>query len=219
MKFVKIPGKDFQMSVYQTTQIDWCDLMPSNPSYFKGLNNPVESVSFDDVQNFIEKINMNDVYRYRLPTEEEWEYCCRAGSTTEYYFGDSEDELKDYAWFYKNSDNKTHQVGEKKPNAFGLYDMHGNVFEWTDSLWSPSNSSRVLRGGSWNYNAQYLRSANRFNDSPGNSDYYVGFRLVRTACNSLPSYTITDLKQKMWRAYRAKARREFLKLWKEFESK
>jgi formylglycine-generating enzyme required for sulfatase activity len=217
MKFVKIPGKDFEISIYQCTQNDWELEMRKNPSHFIGdVDRPVECVSWNDVQEFIKKMNNNnDGYVYRLPTEEEWEFCCRAGSTTDFCFGDSEAQLNNYAWFYKNSDNKTHPVGEKNPNGFGLYDMHGNVWEWCSDV--GHGSYRVLRGGSWDGFAQYLRSAYRSSRSPGYSYNDVGFRLVRTACNSLSSYTLTDLKQKMWRAYRAKARREFNRMWKEIK--
>lgn len=226
MKFVKIPDKDFEMSVYQTTQLEWQEHIGSTPSYFKGSGHlPVEKVSWNDVQELIFKMNFRkDGYMYRLPTEEEWEYCCRAGSTTDFCFGNSEEELEEYAWFCRNSDNKTHPVGQKKPNAFGLYDMHGNVWEWTDSLWSPSSSYRVLRGGSWVDFAQFLRSAGRDLGSPGGSDGGVGFRLVRTACIPVPSNTFTlsesnmslnEVKQRMWKAYQAKAKREFLKMWNE----
>jgi len=240
MKFAKIPNKEFEMSVYQTTQADWIDVMPSNPSYFHHEHNlPVEQVSFHDVQEFIKKLNdKKDGYFYRLPTEEEWEYCCRAGSTTDFCFGDSEEELKEYAWTWENSDLKTHPVGQKKPNAWGLYDMHGNVWEWCDSFYfkdeTDSNSYRVLRGGSWSNNARSARSAIRRSSSPGDSYHLIGFRLVREALpsedmpnNPLPSNTLTlsdhmslnEVKQRMWNAYKKKARREFLKIWKEVENR
>lgn len=225
MKFTTIPGKDFEMSVYQTTQNDWIKVMSNNnPSYFNGGELPVEQVSWNDVQVFIEKMNaQNDGYIYRLPTEEEWEFCCRAGSTTDYCFGDDAEQLKEYAWYWDNSDRKTHPVGQLKPNAFGLYDMHGNVWEWTDSLWSPSSSFRVLRGGSWYNVAVYARPAIRIISSPGNANYNIGFRLVRTACNPAPSNTLTisikadEIKKALWKAYQSKAKREFLKMWKEME--
>lgn len=227
MKFIKIPGKQFQMSAYQTTQSEWLAEMGYNKSHFKGNNHPVESVTFYEVETFIKKMNdKKDGFIYRLSTEEEWEYCCRAGSTTNYCFGDNKEELQEYAWFWKNSEGKTHPVGQKKPNAWGLYNMHGNVWEWTDSLWSTSSSSRVLRGGSWGSSAQSLRSANRGFGSPDDSLTFAGFRLVRTACNPVPSNTLTlpsahmsldEIKKRMWKAYQIKAKREFLKMWKEID--
>lgn len=124
---------------------------------------PKIDVSFDDVAEFIKNLNhQDDGYIYRLPTEEEWEYCCRAGTTTAYSFGDDPNKLEEYAWFWNNSERKAHPVGEKKPNPWGLYDMHGNIWEWTSSLYDPSGSHRVIRGGSWNVGAQDLRSASRY---------------------------------------------------------
>jgi formylglycine-generating enzyme required for sulfatase activity len=220
MKFVKIPGKDFEMSVYQCTQVEWQKVMGNNPSYFKGNKNPVEQVSWNDVQEFLSKVNSKKgKYTYRLPTEEEWEYACRAGSTTDFCFGNDEKELEDYAWFYTNSGNKVHSVGLKKPNKFGLYDMHGNVWEWCQDLWFKDSSYRVLRGGSWYGDPLFLRSAQRSNGDAGLRYFYIGFRLVRTSL--LPSNALTlpsaHMKQRMWRAYRAKARRDFLALWKEMK--
>ena len=104
--------------------------MGDNPSHVKGDDLPVERVSWDDVQEFIRKLNKKEgTDKYRLPSEAEWEYACRAGATTRYSFGDSESKLGDYAWYHENSGDKTHPVGKKKPNPYGLYDMHGNVWE------------------------------------------------------------------------------------------
>jgi len=169
--------------------------MGSNPSHFNngGDDCPVEQVSWDDAQEFIRKLNQKEgADNYRLPTEAEWEYACRAGSTTAYCFGDDESRLKEYAWYDKNSDSKTHPVGLLKPNAWGLYDMHGNVWEWcqdwygdypsdaaTDPIGATVGSYRVLRGGSWSYFARYCRAAYRDAYSPGGRRNYYGFRLVR----------------------------------------
>jgi len=130
-----------------------------------------------------------------LPTEAEWEYACRAGTKTTYSFGDSDSELGDYAWYNENSSNTTHPVGGKKPNPWGLYDMHGNVFEWcqdwygifslsssvTDPAGAASGSFRVLRGGSWRGDSEFCRSADRDWDSPDRRDNGIGFRVLRSS--------------------------------------
>ncbi|MBN2110118.1 MAG: formylglycine-generating enzyme family protein, partial [Methanosarcinaceae archaeon] len=124
-------GQAYYFGTYEVTQEQWVEVMGSNPSYFKGDNNPVEQVSWNDVQEFVEKLNeIEGTDKYRLPSEAEWEYACRAGTTTRYSFGDSESNLGEYAWYNDNSGGKTHPVGQKKPNPWGLYDMHGNVWEW-----------------------------------------------------------------------------------------
>ncbi|MDA7878546.1 formylglycine-generating enzyme family protein, partial [bacterium] len=128
---------------------------------------------------------------YRLPTEAEWEYACRAGTTTMYSFGDDESELKQYGWFFDNPDSKTHPVGSKQPNAWGLYDMHGNVEEWcqdrcgdyprgsvTDPSGGTSGSVRMIRGGSWCRTAKGCRSAKRYGSRPSARYYGSGFRVV-----------------------------------------
>jgi formylglycine-generating enzyme required for sulfatase activity/predicted Ser/Thr protein kinase len=184
-------SKPFEMGKYEVTQAQWQAVMGNNPSDFKGCNScPVERVSWDDVQEFINKLNAkNDGYEYRLPTEAEWEYACRAGTT-----GDYAGNLDSMAWYGENSGGKTHPVGTKQPNAWGLYDMHGNVWEWCqdwygayssnaviDPTGAISGSYRVFRGGSWRGNAAGLRSAYRGNSSPVYRYDSLGFRLVRTA--------------------------------------
>ncbi len=163
-----------------------------NPGFSQDDSHPVTCVSWNDVRAFAEWISQKEnAEKYRLPTEAEWEYSCRAGSSTRYCFGDDEDQLSEYAWYEKNSERKTHPVGEKKFNAWGLYDMHGNVWEWsqdwygdypTDSVTDPTGprtgSDRVYRGGSWSDSAGYCRSANRCYDSPGFRRYDLGFRLA-----------------------------------------
>ena len=159
--------KPFYLGKYLVTQEQWQAVMGSNPSNFKGPKNPVERVSWDNCQEFIEKLNANVAGgkgRFALPTEAQWEYACRAGSTTKYCFGDDDSQLGEYAWYGGNSGNQTHPGGEKRPNAWGLYDMHGNVYEWcqdwyvsnyyanspTDDPTGPSGeltSFRVIRGG------------------------------------------------------------------------
>jgi formylglycine-generating enzyme required for sulfatase activity len=174
-----ITVKDFYLGKYPVTQQQWEAVMGNNPSHFKGGSLPVETVSFDDAQIFIQKLNqLSGKQHYRLPTEEEWEYCCRAGSTSAYYFGDYASQLGEYVWYSDNSGNTTHPVGQKKPNEWGLYDMAGNVWEWTDSWYDISRSRSVLRGGCWYAGAERCRSANRYSSNPGRRNYSIGFRLV-----------------------------------------
>ena len=176
MKFVKIPNKDFEMQDVPVTQKEWISIMGgTNPSNFEGPNKPVEMVSWDDCQEFIKKLNAKDKkYVYRLPTEQEWEYCAKPCD---------EQDIKEIAWCYENSKRSTHDIRTKIKNKYGLYDMLGNVWEWTDSL---DGSSRVLRGGSWYNDARNLRSADRGYDGPGYRNGNVGFRLVRTAVSLGP---------------------------------
>lgn len=188
--FIKILDKDYEVQATPVTRQQWLAMMGTDPSYFKhsGLT-PVETVSWDDAQEFIGKLNKDqDRYVYRLPTEEEWEHFARAGTTTEYSFGDDVKKLKDYAWYWDNSESKTHPVALKKPNPWGLYDVHGNVWEWTSS---PQGSYRVIRGGSWYYSAGYLRSAYRVYGTPSNRNNVVGLRLVRTPVSLERSNSVT----------------------------
>ncbi|WP_394697693.1 formylglycine-generating enzyme family protein [uncultured Methanomethylovorans sp.] len=216
MEFVLIPSGEFEMGSddldpyetpvhevtienayylgkYEVTQEQWVEIMGANPSKFEGDNNPVEYVSWDDVQEFVKKLNAKEgTDKYRLPSEAEWEYACRAGTITKYSFGDDESILGHYAWYYDNSGYETHPVGQKRPNPWGLYDMHGNVAEWvqdelhdsyngapTDgSAWEDGNILyREFRGGSYFFSSQF--SANRAFADPSFRYRYVGFRLVR----------------------------------------
>ena len=195
---ITIP-KPFFIGQYEVTQKQWEAVMKKNPSAFKGDNLPVESVSWDDVQAFIQKLNEKGGGKYRLPTEAEWEYSCRAGSADIFGSGTNgiavlSGNLNDYAWFRANAENRTHPVGEKNPNAWGLYDMHGNVWEWCqdwyaadfyvraparDSLNVGPSTERVLRGGSWFLDWQNLRASFRSGNLPSFKSQYVGFRLAR----------------------------------------
>ncbi len=171
--------KDFYLGKYQVTQQQWEGVMGYNPSYFKGENLPVETVSHDDVQIFILKLNsISGKKNYRLPTEAEWEYACRAESTSEYYFGDDVSRLGEYAWYKGNAGGKTHPVGQKKPNKWGLYDMAGNVREWTESWSDRSCLYFVNLGGSWHSDAEYCRSVSRLHNPPVHKSNFVGLRLV-----------------------------------------
>jgi formylglycine-generating enzyme required for sulfatase activity len=164
-----------------------------NPYFIQTDDHPVVCISWNDAQKYCQWLSKQTGQQYRLPTEAEWEYACRAGSSTKWCFGDDESQLQDYAWYDKNSGGKTHPVGEKKPNKFGLYDMHGNVWEWCEdswhenykgaptdgSAWKNSNENRsLLRGGSWGNIANYCRSASRDRGDQGNRDNDNGVRLV-----------------------------------------
>ena len=185
--------RNFLMGKTEVTQEQWESVMGNNPSQIKGRAFPVEQVSWNDAQQFIVKLNQKTGRRYRLPSEAEWEYAARAGTTTEWSFGDDESNLPDYAWYSGNSGGKTQVVGRKKPNPFGLFDMHGNVWEWTQDCYQHNYSgapmdgtakpdcpfkSPVLRGGSWYNESTSLRSAFRY----GNIQQYrynnVGFRVA-----------------------------------------
>jgi formylglycine-generating enzyme required for sulfatase activity len=187
--------KPFKMGVHEVTQAQYEQVMKNNPSKFKGADHPVVMVSWTDAMEFCRRLSELPAEKaagnvYRLPTEAEWEYACRAGTTTQFSFGDDESDLGDYAWYDDNSDGKTHPVGEKLPNAWGLYDMHGNVREWcqdrfgdypsgsvTDPSGATSGSYRVSRGGSWYGTAGYCRSAIRGRDSPSYRYGNYGFRV------------------------------------------
>jgi formylglycine-generating enzyme required for sulfatase activity len=195
-------SKGFYMGAYEVTQAQWQAVMGSNPSNFKGNNLPVEKVSWNDAVEFCEKLSHQEGKTYRLPTEAEWEYACRAGTTTPFYFGQtiSTDQANyDGNYTYGSGRKgiyrqKTTAVGSFAPNAFGLYDMHGNVWEWCSDWYgenyyssSPgvdpqgpaSGSYRVLRGGSWGYSPGHCRSASRGRHTPDLRGGDVGgFRIV-----------------------------------------
>ena len=192
--------KSFEMGLFEVTQDQYERVMGTNPSKFKGPQNPVNVVSWHDAVEFCRKLSAVPAekaagYVYRLPTEAEWEYACRAGTTTTYCFGDNDAQLGEYAWYGKNSDLKPHPVGEKKPNRWGLYDMHGNVWEWcqdwhnnypSGAVTDPTSSgsphgTRVLRGGDWHPFDPDCRSASRHGHGPGYSSSLVGFRVVRSS--------------------------------------
>ena len=175
----------------QVTQALWKAVMGNNPSYFKGDDLPVESVSWNDCKKFISKLNSLTGQNFRLPTEAEWEFAARGGNSSNHCQYSGSDKLGDVAWYDGNSGSKTHAVATKLPNELGLYDMSGNVWEWcadwygsygssseTNPTGPNSGSCRVYRGGSWFDDAGYCRVPYRYNYDPDNRSYYVGFRLA-----------------------------------------
>ncbi len=183
---------DFCMGKTEVTQAQWQQIMGSNPSKFRGPERPVEKISWNDVQVFLDKLNRRTGKNYRLPTEAEWEYAARSGGKQEKWAGTSnESDLGRYAWYSKNSDDQTHPVGQKAPNGLGLYDMTGNVLEWCQDLKGDYPSSgqldprgpstgwnRAMRSGSWSASAGRVRIAFRSRGDPALRDHYRGFRLA-----------------------------------------
>lgn len=206
----------FLMDKHLVTQLEYQELMGKNPSRWKGSQNPVEQLRWSDAVRYCNQRSERDGLQpcydldtlrcdfeadgYRLPTEAEWEYACRAGTTTRYFFGDDPARLGDYAWFDKNSRGRPRPVGEKLPNPWGLYDMVGNVWEWCNDFYGvdyylqaprenphgpEQGENKVLRGGAWRFGADSCRSGYRYNENPGHADVcfgydIYGFRCVRT---------------------------------------
>lgn len=186
----------FQLGKYEVMQGQWRAIMGSLPSGLKNCDDscPVGNVSWDEAQIFIQKLNQKTQGGFRLPTEAEWEYACRAGIDSAYCGGN---DLKLLAWYQENSDFQAHTVGKKQANAFGLYDMTGNVWEWvqdcrhTSYVGAPDNGSawevgcegdrRRIRGGSWESEAKYMRTALRVSFAPSARFSYTGFRLAKTS--------------------------------------
>ena len=207
----------FYIDKHLVTQAEYQRVLGKNPSRWKAGENPVEQVRWSDAVRYcnarsrlegleacydLQRWECDfDANGYRLPTEAEWEYACRAGTKTAYYFGNSPSKLKDHAWFKDNSGSKPRPVGQKKPNPWGLYDMHGNVWEWCNDFYnvdyyqeSPEENpkgpktgeTKVVRGGAWKFSADSCRSGYRYNEDPGYVDacfgYDIyGFRCVRNA--------------------------------------
>jgi formylglycine-generating enzyme required for sulfatase activity len=186
--------KGFYLGKYEVTQAQYQAVVGSNPSNWKEASRPVEQVTWNDATEFCNRLTQRAGKQVRLPTEAEWEYACRAGSTTRFCFGDSDGGLGEYAWFDGNSGNQTHAVGAMKPNAWGLYDMHGNVWEWCEDWYGSypsgtvndptgrgSGRSRVMRGGSWDSDADYCSSASRNGIDPSLRDLDIGIRVAVAA--------------------------------------
>jgi formylglycine-generating enzyme required for sulfatase activity len=190
----------FSMAKYPVTQAQWQAIMGNNPSHFKGANRPVDSVTWHEARDFCQRLSKETGKTYRLPSEAEWEYACRAKTTSPFHFGKTiTADLANYG----NNCGPTTDVGSfKKPNAFGLYDMHGNVWEWCADPWhenyngAPTDGSvwesggnfdrRLLRGGSWYSNSWDCRSANRYGAKPDGRLRNYGFRVV----SSPPAWTL-----------------------------
>ena len=194
-------SKGFWLGKYEVMQRQWESVMRTNPSKFKEPDRPVETVSWNDCDMFIRRVNasLKDMM-VRLPTEAEWEYACRAGSTAPV---SGSGQIADMAWYDTNSDNQTHVVGQNKPNAWGFYDMHGNVLEWCSDWFSvpsadkavdpkgpPSGSFKMLRGGCWFFYDRDCRSAYRLKREPRLRNCIFGFRLVCTERGQRPSASI-----------------------------
>jgi formylglycine-generating enzyme required for sulfatase activity len=184
-------SRPFYMGIYHVTQDQYEQITGKNPSRFKGAQNPVAGISWDDAVAFCTKLSQKKGRAVSLPTEAQWEYSCRAGSTSRFSFGDDANKLDDYAWHNGNS-NKARPVGQKNPNDFALYDMHGNVSQWcsdwyaetyanasqTDPTGPASDSTRVARGGSWNADPRNCRSASRGRRFPADRGDLTGFRVA-----------------------------------------
>jgi formylglycine-generating enzyme required for sulfatase activity len=185
--------RPFWIGAHEVTQAQWTALMDRNPAVFKGADRPIENITFDDAQGFVNRLNELGIGTFRLPTEAEWEYAARAGTQTQFPWGDDPgfDQVDEHGWYGKNSRGQTHPVGQKKPNAWGLYDMLGNVYEWcgdrygkyaaapqVDPQGPAKGGERVMRGGAYDRAARLLRPANRSSRAPAADNPAIGMRLV-----------------------------------------
>jgi formylglycine-generating enzyme required for sulfatase activity len=206
IKFPVTLTRDYWIGKYEVTQREFAAVTGRNPSHFTGdSNRPVEKVTFFDASNYCATVTQRERkagrlparYEYRLPTEAEWEYACRAGSTNLFGFGDDAGVADQYAWTAENCDATTHPVGLKLPNAWGLYDTHGNVWEWcsdwfepypamplTDPVGPATSKYKLFKGGGWNQDVEYARASSRFMMSPSNGIHFVGFRMALSPVHS-----------------------------------
>ncbi len=187
---VKIPNKNYEMGKYPVTIAEYMHFVNNVQKYYPKWkeeafeyykemnltdNTPIMGISWYDATEYCKWLIIKTRHNYRLPTEKEWEYSARAGTTTRWSFGDDSSELKKYAWYNENSNGTTHEVGKKLPNPWGLYDMYGNVWEWCEDWYDKDKKSKVLRGGSWfNYSDDHTFY------HPALRDDDRGFRLLRT---------------------------------------
>ena len=200
IKFPITITRDFWIGKYEVTQGEFTAVLGRNPSHFTGdSNRPVEKVTFLGANSYCSALTQREResgrlpagYEYRLPSEAEWEYACRAGSTNLFSFGDDASIADQFAWTAGNSEATTHPVGLKRPNSWGIYDMHGNVWEWcsdwfepypaaplTDPVGPASSKYKLFKGGGWNQEVQFARASSRFMMSPSNGIHFVGFRVV-----------------------------------------
>ncbi len=207
IKFPVTITRDFWIGKYEVTQGEFAAVTGRNPSHFAGdSNRPVEKVTFIDASNYCAAVTarerkagrLPEGFEYRLPSEAEWEYACRAGSTNLFAFGNDAGVADQYAWTAENCEATTHPVGQKFPNAWGLFDMHGNVWEWcsdwfepypamplSDPVGPPTSKYKLFKGGGWNQDVEYARASSRFMMSPSNGIHFVGFRVALG--RSLPS--------------------------------
>lgn len=191
--------KRFWIGTHEISQKEYESVMGSNPSFFKGESLPVEKVKFDQAVAFCKALTLRDRWEgrirqdmiYRLPTEAEWEFACLGGATTPFSFGE-ESQTAEFVWAAENSGDKTQPVGQKKPNAWGLYDMHGNVWEWVVDWFAPHSKDtqltdpegpitgehKVFKGGGWSHEAKFARATSRFMMAPDMGINFVGFRVV-----------------------------------------
>ena len=175
LELLSVPGESCWLGRYPVTQEQYQAIIGSNPSNFKGPKRPVEQVNWNEAQAFCQKLQEKFGGTFGLPQEAIWEKACRAGTSTNYNNG-TDNNLGEVGWYDQNSGSETHEVGGKRPNAWGFYDMHGNVWEWCED-WYSSGSSRVIRGGSWCYSSGDCTSSYRDRSSPGYRNNVFGFRV------------------------------------------